>query len=114
MLAQLWSDNQRVFMKPGEMELTAKGIPVSLRPYFQEYTLEELDTAVDAFTIIERTLAHGSIDELRWLFQKYGREQLKEWVMKAGWRILPRRKLTLWTVYFDLENLPKRKNIWPH
>ncbi|MCL4267514.1 MAG: hypothetical protein KJ069_30350 [Anaerolineae bacterium] len=96
------------------MEMTAKGIPVSLRPYFQEYNLDDLDPAQDAFTVIERTLMHGTCDELRWLFQVYGREQLRDWTIKAGWRILPRRRVALWAAYFDLKDLPKRNNAWPY
>lgn len=96
------------------MELTAKGIPISLRPYFQEYNLDDLDPAQDAFTIIERTMARGKRDELRWLFSVYGAERLAQWVQKAGWRRLPRRRLVFWVTYFELENLPQRQGIWPH
>lgn len=96
------------------MELTTNGIPVSLRPYFQEYTLEELETAVDAFTIIERTLARGMRDELRWLFSTYSEEQLTQWIQKVGWRRLPRRRLIFWATFFDLDNLPTKQGVWPH
>jgi hypothetical protein len=50
-----------------EMERTPAGIPVSLRPFFQEYVLEDLDPERSAFTVIERTLAWGEVPELRWL-----------------------------------------------
>ena len=46
-------------------EMTPNGIPVSLRPFFQEYTLENLAPQTDSFTIIERTLSRGSRRELR-------------------------------------------------
>ena len=42
-----------------DLPLTPNGIPISLRPCFQEYTLEKLDPERDAFTVIERTLARG-------------------------------------------------------
>jgi hypothetical protein len=96
------------------MELTAKGIPVSLRPYFQEYNLDDLDPAQDAFTIIERTLARGKRDELHWLFSHYGEEQLAKWVQMIGWRSLPYRRLLFWATYFDLHNLPEKSGAWPH
>lgn len=96
------------------METTAKGIPTSLRPYFQEYNLDDLDPQRDAFTVIERTLARGSRIELRWLFSCYGGEQLANWVQDVGWRSLPSRRLLFWQAYFDLDNLPERAGIWPH
>jgi hypothetical protein len=96
------------------MEFTPKGIPISLRPAFQEYTLEDIDPKTDAFTVIERTLFYGDREELRWLFQQYDSAQVKAWVQNAGWRRLSRRRLKFWTLYFDLHNLPQRKGLWPH
>jgi hypothetical protein len=75
------------------LELTPAGIPVSLRPFFQEYVLEDLDPERSAFTVIERTLAWGDRRELQWLFAIYGPERLAEWIRQAGWRRLPRRRL---------------------
>jgi hypothetical protein len=48
------------------LEQTPAAIPVSLRPFFQEYVLEKLDPEDSAFTVIERTLAWGDLPELRW------------------------------------------------
>ena len=96
------------------MELTAKGIPRALQFAFQEYDIEKLDPHEHAFTVIERTLAFGNREELRWLFSRYGAQQLIAWMRQAGWRRLPRRRLILWTVYFDLHDLPRRKGVWPH
>jgi hypothetical protein len=39
------------------MEMTAKGIPLSLRAAFQEYSLEQLDPLEHRFTIMERSSA---------------------------------------------------------
>ena len=65
-------------------ELTPNGIPVSLRLFFQEYTLENLAPQTDSFTIIERTLSRGNRRELRWLFRLYPREQIAEMVAIRG------------------------------
>ena len=62
------------------MEKTAKGIPLSLRAAFQEYSLEQLDPLYHRFTIMERTLAHGRREEVRWLFDQYGAAALRQWV----------------------------------
>lgn len=100
--------------REGETTFTAKGIPLSLRPAFQEYRLEELDPDQHAFTIIKRTMAHGDRDELRWLFGRYGAGSLRAWVTDTGRRTLPRRRLIFWFAYFDLGPLPQRPGAWPH
>lgn len=96
------------------MEFTTRGIPRDLQFAFQEYDIEKLDPQQHAFTVIEWTLACGNREELRWLFDCYGAQRLVAWVRQTGWRRLSRRRLTFWTTYFNLYNLPKRKGIWPH
>jgi hypothetical protein len=96
------------------MEFTEKGIPLSLKPAFQEYDIHQLDPERDAFTIIERTLARGKRDEVRWLFSHFETAQLVAWLQTYGWRSLPRRRLSFWSNYFELHSLPERKNVWPH
>jgi hypothetical protein len=97
-----------------KVEFTARGIPRDLQFAFQEYDIEKLDPREHAFTVIERTLAYGDRGELRWLFNRYGAQQLADWVQRWGWRLLSRRRLAFWASYFRLENLPRRKGIWPH
>ena len=95
-------------------ERTPAGIPVSLRSFFQEYVLEDLDPERSAFTIVERTLARGDVPELRWLFAHYGPQRLAEWVRQAGWRCLPRRRLKYWLCYFEMTDHDRGERIWPH
>jgi hypothetical protein len=95
-------------------ERTPAGIPVSLRPFFQEYVLEDLDPERSAPTVIERTLAWGNVPELRWLFSRYGKSRLADWVRQNGWRFLPRRRLKFWLVYFGLNDCHSGERIWPH
>ena len=96
------------------LEFTEKGIPISLRPYFQEYVLEKLDVRDSAFTVMERALAWGTISELRWLFREYGYLRLEEFVEKYGARLLPRRRYKLWITYFGLPDTRKPDRIWQH
>jgi len=96
------------------LKRTPAGIPVSLRPFFQEYVLEDLDLERSAFTVIERTLAWGDVPELRWLFDTYGKSRLAEWVRESGWRFLPRRRFKYWTLYFGLSDYRSGERIWPH
>jgi hypothetical protein len=96
------------------MELTAKGIPLSLQAAFQEYQLERIDPDEHRFTVVERTLAYGGRAEVRWLFDRYGAELLMQWVQNFGWRLLPRRRLLFWAAYFNLQDLPQRQGVWTH
>jgi hypothetical protein len=96
------------------LEQTPAGIPLSLRPFFQEYVLEDLDPERSAATVIERTLAWGDLPELSWLFAQYGHERLAEWVRQAGWRFLPWRRLKYWLSFFGLSEVQRGERIWPH
>ena len=99
-------------------KMTTAGIPRSLAPCFQEYDLENLDPAQHAELVIERVLACGDRRELRWLFARYGRARLAEWVQRMGARRLPWRRHNLWCVLLDLP--PARRlrgegnRIWPY
>lgn len=98
-------------------DLTAAGIPRSLAPCFQEYDLEQLDPAQHSDLIIERTLAYGDRRAARWLWQRYGRAQLRAWVERDGARRLPWRRYTLWCVLLDVPRAPHprgEERIWRH
>jgi hypothetical protein len=79
-------------------------IPRSLTPFFQEYSLEQLDLQEAANTIIERTLRFGNRAELRWLFDHYSREQITAWVRQWGKYGLPEPHLTFWRFVLEIES----------
>jgi Family of unknown function (DUF6922) len=78
-------------------------IPHSLAPFFQEYDVDSLDSDLAASTIIERTLRYGSRAELRWLFARYPRPVIAEWVRRWGPYALPAPHLTFWKLLLQLE-----------
>ena len=98
------------------LALTPRGIPVSLRAFFQDYTLEEVDPETDAFTVIERTLSRGNRQELAWLFQRYPREQVIEVVREAGWWRIPRRRFPYWLNVLGITEYRRSdyQRLWPH
>jgi len=65
-------------------DTTSAGIPRSLAPFFQEYDVDQLEPKEHSRLIIERTLAYGDRRELRWLFDRYGKGALREWVQASG------------------------------
>ncbi|MFQ5340470.1 MAG: hypothetical protein ACE5F6_02865 [Anaerolineae bacterium] len=100
------------------VEMTAAGIPRSLAPCFQEYDLERLDPTQHEELLIERVLAYGDRRELHWLFDRYGRVRVSEWVERLGARRLPWRRYNLWCVLLGLPPArrlrPEGQQIWPH
>jgi len=83
---------------------TQHGIPRSTAPFFQEYDLEKLEPERAAPTVIERVLRYGNRAELRWLFQRYPRTTIADWVEHWGRYGLPEPRLTFWRAFFQVED----------
>jgi len=101
-----------------EAELSAGGIPVSLKPFFQEYDFGKLDAERHQDLVIERTLNYGDRREVRWLYQQYGRNAIANWVHAYGSRLLSRRRFSYWRAVLDISDFKRPANwdnrIWPH
>ena len=101
-----------------EVELSAGGIPVSLKPFFQEYDFGKLDAVRHRDLVIERTLAYGDRREVRWLYQRYSRQGIAAWVRERGSRSLSRRRFGYWRTVLDIDEYTRPPNwnhrIWPH
>lgn len=93
-------------------------IPASLAAYFQEYDVTTLDMEAQRDLIIERTLSAGNLDELRWLFTCYAREDITRWVQQRGAARLPRRRFNLWRTVLNIEHFKRprywRQTLWPY
>jgi hypothetical protein len=89
-------------------------IPASAAAFFQEYDFAHLDAHQHAALIIERILAYGNRDEVRWLLETYGREQVRGWIEEQGVKRLSWRRLHLWCFVFDIPISEKPQRIWPH
>ena len=98
--------------------LTKKRIPHSLAPCFQEYDFDRLEPNAHADLIIERVLAYGDRQEVRWLLECYGQERVVEWIGYLGARRLPWRRYNLWCVLFGLAPARRPRSeeqrIWLH
>lgn len=90
-------------MSPLRLKTTALGIPHSLKPFFQEYILDELDPERDRATIIERTLRYGNVAELRWLFWRYSEKTIADWVRRWGQFGLPVPHLAFWRLFLGIK-----------
>ncbi len=76
--------------------MTSTSIPSGLWPHFQEYDPRRLDRDQDADLIIQRTLEHGTWEEIRWLVASYGVERIRKFVRLRGGRLLSAATFTYW------------------
>lgn len=105
-------------MNSPKMKTPVSDMPRTLIAYFQEYDFAQIDPTQHADLILERVLAYGDRSELRWLFRRYDREQIIDWVVRLGARRLPWRRYNLWCVLLYLPPAqrlrPEGQRIWPH
>lgn len=86
-----------------KIALAANGLPASSDWLFPEYEFERMTPARFADVVIERVLDRGSVAEVRWLLQHYGRRRVKAWVRRFGYRRLPRRIFEYWRWVFGVK-----------
>lgn len=77
-------------------------IPVSLKPFFQEYDFNSLSIQIHKELLIERTLAYGNREEIKWLLAQYPLDDITNWIKNSGSKRLPKRRFNLWRAIFDL------------
>ena len=92
-----------------------QSIPGTSLPFFQEYNFEHIDPERDSDLVIERLLAYGNRDEVRWLLKHYGQARVQGWLSESGMQRLSRRRYRLWCVLLNVaETLRKPAPIWPY
>jgi hypothetical protein len=90
-------------------------IPKTARSFFQEFDFEQIDAERDGDLIIERLLAYGNRNEVRWLLKQFGPARIRKWLSEGGVRRLPRRRYRLWCVLWDVPmTLREPAPIWPY
>ena len=52
--------------------------------------------------IIARLLEFADLSEIRWLFRRYSRREIKIFVLNDGQRLLSDRSFNFWKLYFKL------------
>jgi hypothetical protein len=67
-----------------------------LGPHFQEYDPHTVDLDQDTDLVIQRTLAYGTWNEVRWLFDTYGGPRIRAFVRERGERLLSPVTFNYW------------------
>ncbi|PIR16435.1 MAG: hypothetical protein COV46_08320 [Deltaproteobacteria bacterium CG11_big_fil_rev_8_21_14_0_20_49_13] len=84
-----------------------KRIPSYIKITLWSYDLAGLDELRDRQTIIERVLNYGHMPAIKWLFDRYGKKEIKSVVAnpsRGNW--LP-ETLTFWCAVFKIKLAPK-------
>ncbi|MBI3170620.1 MAG: hypothetical protein HYZ22_19235 [Chloroflexi bacterium] len=76
-------------------------IPLSLKPFFQEYDITKLTPEKDSHTIIERVLQFGNRAEIKWLFETYPKDEISNWVRRWGNEVLPEPDRKFWKIVLN-------------
>ena len=78
-------------------------IPDTLASLFLEYDFARLDVESDVQVIMERVLEHGTRSDLQWLFAQYGRDRIRDFVCRHGFRSLSQRAFNYWRLVLDVD-----------
>ena len=96
---------------------TKSEIPSSTAPFFQEYRFDDLNAERHQRLVMERILAYGNRPEIRWVFKRYGRPAIEQWLQEDGCYMLPKYRYNFYCVILGLqpvEHPRAKKRIWPH
>jgi hypothetical protein len=77
-------------------------LPDFLRPFFWEYSFDELSWERDHDLITRRLLESGDWDSLRWLRSQIGDTGLADWLLAHTGAGLSPRQLRLWELVLGL------------
>lgn len=99
-----------------EVEKTARSpmavqpLPKRLGPLFPEYDISKINVGRDKTLVISRVLESGGQDEIKWVFKRYRRGELSDFIEKDGVRLLDSRSLRLWSLVLGVK--PKPAPAW--
>ena len=91
---------------PAMRSAKKKPLPAGLRRFFWEYRFGSLSWQRDRELIMQRVLAHGDWDSIRWLRRRLRDDQLAEWLMRRRGAGLSPQQLRYWELIL---NLPRRR-----
>lgn len=73
-----------------------------------ETLLWDIDSAsagLNSILLYERILNYGDIDEVRWLFENFDKDDIQSFVQTKGVRRLNKKSLAFWRGYFGIKDL---------
>ena len=73
-----------------------------IKPLFWEYDPEEIDLEKDRELVIKRVLSNDSVEDLRWMREAFGDEEIRGFLLRTRGRGIERKRLRFYEVIFDL------------
>ncbi len=80
------------------MEPTAKPFPAEVQRLFWEVDPQSVDLGRHRDYVMERVMSRGGWVAMTWLRQAYSREEMAEYLVRKGARLLPPRELAYWSL----------------
>ena len=86
-------------------EKTLAKIPKTLQGILWSVSVDKLDLEDDKNYIIHQVLAYGTLEQIKWLFNVYGRQEVKETFSNEPTRVYDQPSfIFVKNVVLDLEN----------
>ena len=100
---------------------TSKPIPDHLHDLFWEYDISELSWDQYGDFVIRRVLSHGSWNQICWVRDEFGDQEIFRVIVANEGRSLSPRQLRFWELILDLPEADverwlrdTRRQIWDH
>jgi len=97
--------------------LAVQPLPKRLSPLFPEYDISKINAGKDKMLVISRVLENGGLNEIKWAFKRYARQELSEFIKEDGARLLGSRSLRLWSLVLGAKPKPvpawRNTATWP-
>ncbi len=81
---------------------TNRTIPLSLKPLFWSNNFSTLDPEKDRKTIVIQTINYGSLEDWKWLIEKYGRREVRSILIKIPVTEIRERAKRLAAIIFSI------------
>lgn len=102
--------------KTARSPLAVQPLPKRLGPLFPEYEISKINAGRDKTLVISRVLENGGLDEIKWVFKRYSRGELSNFIEEDGGRLLGARSLRLWSLVLGTHPKPvpawRNAGIW--
>lgn len=105
-----WLVERRSVIRLAKSPPSVQRIPAKLQPLFPEYELSMLNAGTDRVLILSRVLESGTLEDLRWVLKRYSKQEMTQFIVEDGPRLLSPRSLKLWELFFQCT--PSESGSW--
>lgn len=101
-----WLLNREDVARIAQSQAQAQPLPRSFETFFPEYAPKSLNPGREATTILARLLEQGGQSQLRWIFKRYTKKEIKEFLKEDGARLLSPPCLNFWCLFLSVPISP--------